>query len=224
MTPNTKMVINHTFTAVRVFDYTLTPLTFNLQIHCCVPNGFSPSIQSVQDKAAISFQVLKLWLHNMLDEVTIVNPVTDIGEMLLGVSESKIMTTPGEPDDNVLVRVLHSKIASITKGNLEIIKLVLSSSDTEYTEQHWPFSDGVEYMLPDISYMDDEVIHKDPWWVRTSIDIADIYSHLLDEEEIKDILDSDDMLSEYELTLIEDLTASRGQLIEAEIIEDVWEK
>ncbi len=219
MIANTYVVLNHTFTGVRVFDYTITPVTFKLKIHCGVPDEFSPSIKKAEDKASVSFQVLKLWLHNMLDEVTICNPTSELGDFLLAMSESKIMTTPGEPDDNVLTRLLHSKISAIAKGNLEIVKLVLVSSDTENTERHWT---GTDYLLPGIDYMEEDTVHKTPWWTRSSIDIADLHREAFTAEEISQMLSDDDVLLEYEKTLLEDLAETRAVSSEAEIIEDVW--
>ena len=222
MTPNSLVVLKHTFTAVRVFDYSLSPVTFALQIHCCIPGGVSPTVHSTQDKAAVSFQVLKLWMQNMLEEVTLVNPLSEVGEFLLGVSENKTMTIPGEPDDNILVQVLYSKISAITKGHLDIIKVVLSSTDTDDTEQHLIITKDFKNSLPDISYMEDDVVHATPWWDRVSIDIADVYKHLLSEEEINDILTNDDVLQEYEEMLLQDIVEQQKEENEAEIIEDVW--
>jgi hypothetical protein len=219
MIENTYLVINHTFAGVRVFDYTITPVKFKLQIHCGVPDKDSQGSHTTQERASVSFQVLKLWLHNMLDEVTICNPTRDIGDFLLDMSESKIMTTPGEPDDNVLARLLHSKVSVIAKGNLEIVKLILISSDTHNTERHWT---GTNYLLPGVEYMEEPTLHKTPWWTRNSIDISDLHKESFTAEEISQLLNDDDMLCEYENTLLEDLAESRESSGEAEIIEDVW--
>lgn len=222
MTPHSIIVLKHKFSAVRVFDYSLSPTNFELQVHCCVPNQFSPNSHSAKDRAAVSLQVLKLWMQNMLEEVTILNPTNEMGEFLLAISENKVMTTPGEPDDNILVQVLCHKISTITKGHIELQKIVLVSTDTDDTEQHLIITNDYVSTLPDINYMEEKAVHSIPWWERASIDISDIYAESLSDDVVEEILNSDDVLQEYEDTLIKELNSLKIDQDEAEIIEDVW--
>lgn len=219
MTNNTYIVLKREFTAIRVFEYSMTPVTFTLKIECSLPHNKTKTPSEQIKQSSVAHQLINIWLANVLDDVVVVDPTTEMGEFLLATTENNIMTTPGNPDDNVLARLIHSKLSTIAKGNIHISKLVLVSSDTDHTERHWT---GTDYLLPESSYKDDdETVHSDPWWKRYSFEVSDYLSSDLDEDTKAELLAAQGVLEQYEQKLSGELFVNDN---EAEILEDIWKK
>lgn len=217
----TYVAINHAFSGVRVMREYMTPATWHIKLYCAPAITSKGPIQKDLDAAAISYQVVTYWLQNILQHPIIIDPTTSFGLFLYEVSENRLVFTPSAPDDNILARLLHQKIRTLSKGNLEIGSIVLTSSDTGNTERHFV---GGEYMLPGIDYIGEEVLHSEPWWMRATADTSEIIKSLVPEEEIEELKTIQDPIEEYERLLYEE-TEILGEGEEAEIIEvNVWKK
>lgn len=219
LTDNTYIAINHSFNAIRLFKNTFTPTKFHLKIYCNPHIRPGLTYEESVRRGGASYQIALFWLQNVLDNVMIVNPCESIGDFIYHVADNSVMFTPGEPDDNILARLIHCKIGAISKGNLELGGIIIRSEDTYNTERYW---EGTDYLLPDSSYTGKEIIHAEPWWMRPVIDIAEFYKEDQSEEEIDEILNSPDVLADFEQSILDE--GAEDEDSEAEIIEDIWNR
>ena len=225
LTDNTYIAVNHVFRAVRVFKNDIVPVKFHLKFFCNPNMQRDISFAEATARGGAAYQLVVFWLNNIVDQIVIANPQNDLGFFIYQISESKTMFTPGEPDDNVLARVLHSKIRAVSKGNLEVGGLILQSDDTYNTERYW---EGTDYLLPGIEYAGKDVVHAVPWWERSSIDTAEFFVEDHNEDEIQEILTFEDPLADFEKAIFSELSADNemdeADFGEAEIIDDIWRK
>ena len=210
MMPNTYLTLNHSFFAVRVMGYRMVPVQFDLRVSC-VPVAHSDLTHSAAGhRAAVTYQLIKCWMEEMLSNATLADPTTELGEQLSCVCDSHVLFTPGAPDDFVLVRLIHSKCAAIARDRVQILSAALSSSDTDHSERVWT---GTEYGLPGIEYAGCPTVHSVPWWQRPTIDVWD---HCVREGEQP--ADHSDPLE-----ILESELSRHWQACEpAEIIDNIW--
>lgn len=210
------VALSHKFRGIRVYEDSLCAVNFRLKLFCGPSRECAPTIQQAGHLSAISYQVLLYWIENILDDVVFLDPTTELGHSIYYSVDNKIFHTPGQPDDFLLARLLHSKMRAITHGNVEVGSMMLSSSDTGHTERWWTSN---EYALPDLTYLGDgKPVHPTPWWERPTIDTMDVLEEELEEEELKNLRELADPLAEYEKALLEEEAA------EAEIIDNLWNK
>lgn len=217
MTAATHLALNQTFSAVRVLNYRLSPVTFSVKL-CCVPVSDSEqSLEHNSHRAAVAFQLLQFWMREMLDGIVIVDPLSEMGEQMIYTCDNRLLFTPGSADDFTLVRLLHSKCSAIADHYIHIESLTLTSSDTFHSERYWS---GDRYALPGADYLKQPMVHALPWWQRRSIDICDYLTKDLEAhgESIEDIVNLSDPLIELENQLTQDIREHTP----AEIIEDIW--
>lgn len=213
---------NHTFGAIRVYKYYLTPTEITVSINCeprCV-NG--ADIEGASHRASASFHVMRTWIKTMLENVIIADPKSEMGDILRHVSDNKVMYCPKGTDDFMLCRLLHSKCSAITQNNLIIHSIVISSTDEEDCDRNWS---GTNYCLPNSNYLGEPIIHDKPWWERASIDINDkLKSEVPDSEEQNKVLDLSNSLTELEGEILRAIQEEFGDEDnqQAEIIQDIW--
>lgn len=218
----TSFTFNHTFDAIRADGYYLTPTEITLNINCQPKSINGVDLEGSSHRASASFHVMKTWIKSMLDEVIIVEPTSELGEILRYTSDNKILYSPKNTDDFTLCRLIHSKCSAITQNNMTIDTITVSSSDGGNCDRHWS---GTHYRLPGVDYMGAPIIHDQPWWCRASIDISDILvSEVPENEHHSNVVDISDPLSELEseiLRNIQDTFGGDGKQ-QAEIIKDIW--
>ena len=208
------VALNHKFRAVRVFEDSLTAVSFRLKLFCSPNRGAHPDLTTAGHLAASSMQVLMCWLDHALNDNTIIlDPNSEAGNAIFysGLN-NPIMFTPSDPDDFVISRVLHSKICAITQGHLSVGSLMLSSSDSEWSERYW---NSTDHALPD-SYLEGELMHDTPWWKRSTIDTIDYRVEDYTDEELEELRNTQDPLAQIQEDLLEQ---HKG---EAEIIQGIW--
>lgn len=179
------VAINHKFSAVRVYDSTISPVHFKIKVSCkpLVSGKYEPG-------CAIIFQKVNVWMRTALDDVVILDPSSDLGEMIDALSDSNQMFLPCSPDDNVLIQAIDSKLKALAGDALEIVEVVLQSSDTFDSEQYWS---GNDYF---VDMYQKDIIHCEPWWKRDDCFVIDWFADDLDPEEIQEILSMPDPLHE----------------------------
>lgn len=208
------VALNHKFRATRVFADSITAVSYRLKVFCSPNRGAHPELATAGHLGAISMQALMYWMDYALNENTIfLDPNSEAGSSIFYTGlDNQMIFTPTPPDDFVLSRVIHSKICAITRGNVSVGALMLSSSDSEWSERYW---DSTEYALPD-SYIDAELVHSEPWWNRGTLDTIDFRVEDYSPEEIEELKNMPDPLEQFEAEL------RKEQQEEAEIITDIW--
>lgn len=218
----TSFTFNHTFDAIRVDNYYLIPTEITVSINCQPQSINGVDLEGSSHRASASFHVMQTWLKTMLDDVIIVEPTTEMGEILRYTSDNKVLYSPKNTDDFTLCRLLHSKCSAITQNNMIIHAITISSSDTRNCDRHWS---GTRYGLPGADYMGSEIAHDEPWWKRPCIDISDVLlSELPKNENHPNVVDISNSLSQLENEILQEIQEQFGSddNQQAEIIRDIW--
>lgn len=186
--PPTYITVPQTFSGTRVMDHRLSPTVFNLEVVVDVDRDGKSQEASIAG-GGIGFRKLKTWLELVLPEVVMVSADSEIYDVIEGEFDNQIMVTPGEPDDFVLSMVLLAKMQAIVKGQLKIDSMTLTSSDTNGIRRYMHYD--MTETLPGIEYFPQEAVHKDPWWLRDTIETQEFLRSEVGEDFIAEFLLND---------------------------------
>ena len=167
---NTHIVLPHTFHAVRVMNDRLSPVVFNIEVALISSRISGKTAEESGEMAGLGFRKIKTWLEMVLHEIIIINTASNLIDILSDETENLIMTTPSEPDDAILAALLLTKMQTIVRDLLIIDSITLVSSDTGYMKR---IMKNEDIHLPGIEYLGIEAAHKEPWWLRETIETAD---------------------------------------------------
>jgi hypothetical protein len=195
-------------TGIRTIQGTLIPTYWDVSIDffALVPEDEESEESSTMD-VTIAFNVLSFWLNDIMDNLVLLDPSDVDSRNAIGSFSNPIMTTPGYPTDDILVKLLHYKMNSIVKDKLCIVQTKIKSDDGGGMQYN--FMDAETTLgLEEMPVLHDEETYKStngiPWWFRKSADCYD----LVDEDEDDNVTTlftkvnkEDDPLYEYESSL-----------------------
>lgn len=159
-----QMALEYNFTGIRIIDQGLTPVDWSLKVNL---SGTKKKSKSADDKANYIYKKIYFWLETNLQS-TIMVDATDESDLYISSLSSNIsLHCPGKATDDLLIRLLHSKLTSLSDGSLDIGEMTLKGSDTtlKYT---FDTSDG-DYNLPEKTsdYITCGTVRsEDPWWTK----------------------------------------------------------
>lgn len=221
---NNFMTITFKFSCVRVIQSVLDPVLFNLNLNLTSLADISKpeTFSGIQIEGNIAYQKLYFWLESVLPGVVMVDATDKVGFGFSALVGNIIMHCPGEPVDELLVRMLHSKISAIVNSKLIIGEIILSADESGTSYTFVPDEHG--YNLPDTvrAYLDLPSLNKKPWWCRKDGFCFEFVKGK-DVKEKLEVLYSDipDPLEEYEINIREALSGKTHA--PAPIIEhDTW--
>ena len=170
------------FNAIRVYDASLNPATFEISITVS-PAEFETRLPNlIEEKSNEGMQRLTFWWETIMSNVVIGDIASETFAALVASADNSSMFCPGEPTDHLLVELLHSKVSAIMNGFFDIHTLSLKSNDTSYIKTSFRNIDG--YRLPDISYYPNETLHDKPWWQRDTIEVCEFVKGSVIEDEL----------------------------------------
>lgn len=157
------VTIKFSFSGNRVEDCYFYPTVWDLEIDIVALLSRTTSEDSAQD----AYQKLKFWIDNVLPDSIVVSGENEVDMSLAALPDNNIIVLPGAPTNDVLVRVIHSKLTSLSDGHIIIGKISLGSSDTDVVQCYSLGPAG--YELPETTdyYFSQDTIHAVPWWSRT---------------------------------------------------------
>lgn len=170
------------FHAVRAYNTTLHPTTFQLKVSLTPAHFDKRTPMVVEEKSEEGLQRLTFWKDTILDNCVIVDINGELVGSIVGAVDNNMMFCPGGPTDHLLVELLHAKISAILKGYFDIHAITLSSTDTHGIETSFRSVDG--YALPGIEYFPEEALHSAPWWERDTIEICEFVKGAILEDEL----------------------------------------
>lgn len=165
---NNFMTIGFKFQAVRIIGGYLEPVSFDLKINLTSLADISKpeAFDDIQAEGTIAFQKLYFWLESVLPGVVMVNATEKAGFGLATLVGNIIMHCPGEPMDELVVRMMHSKLATIVESKLIIGELTISADENATAYTFVPNMHG--YHLPKTvkEYINLPSLYRTPWWAR----------------------------------------------------------
>lgn len=206
---NNFMTMNFKFQGIRLINTFLEPAAYTLDVNLTSLADFrSPGdFKEIQLEGTIAFQKLCFWLEAVLPGVVMVDGADETGFGMSTILGNIIMHCPGEPSDELLVRMLHSKISAIVNSKLIVGEIVLGADDNCSTFTFVPNAHG--YFLPNSvrEYLNLASLYKVPWWARKDGFCFEFVKGNSIKEKLTDIYkDIPDPLVEFEVSLRESLS------------------
>lgn len=161
------MTLSYTFTGIRVQDGYLTPVDWEISVNLIVSAKSTKSKEDIENRASIMYQKLNFWLDTNLPSVVMVDVSSEDDLYIANLSSNIMLYCPGSPTDDLVIRLIHSKLSVLSGKDIEIGEIRLKASDTsiQYT---FDCIEG-DYELPATTaeyYTEGTCRDKDPWWIR----------------------------------------------------------
>lgn len=198
------MTLNFEFAGTRIMDRYLFPVEWKLKVNLvAVDYGTNRTDKEMQTASGLAYQKIHFWLESCLPDVVIVDTGNEVGMDVISKVDNIMMHCPGEPSDDMIVRLIHSKLSTIAAENILIREVYLESSDSpaSYTFMLTDLGYDLPALVSD--YTDLKSLHSTPWWERYdgfSFEfLAPADSETTPEEIFKDVADP---LQEFENALL----------------------
>lgn len=154
------------FSGIRLQDGYSTPVDWELLVNLTLTKRKDKSKEETEARASIIYQKLYFWLDTNLQYVLTVNVENEDDLYLANLSSNITMHCPGNPSDDLIIRLIHSKLSTLAGGDINIDEIKLKASDTSL-QYSFDSVDG-EYELPLTTeyYTAGSCRDTDPWWIR----------------------------------------------------------
>jgi hypothetical protein len=161
------MTLSYEFTGIRVQDGYLMPVDWEISVNLIVSAKSTKSKEDIENRASIMYQKLNFWLDTNLPSVVMVDVSSEDDLYIANLSSNIMLYCPGTPTDDLVIRLIHSKLSVLSGKDIEIGEIRLKASDTsiQYT---FDCIEG-DYELPASTveyYTEGTCRDKDPWWTR----------------------------------------------------------
>lgn len=204
------MTIDYSFWGIRGYDGRLIPNKWDLVINLAgIDSPDAPDQAKYQLELAATYQKISYWLDYFFSNVILVSADnTDLIDALDTIAvDNTCVTTPGEPTDDLLIKLIHAKISVLAGKHLLIGRLALKGTDSNSTFHFTNNSGG--YNLPDVSYIGEKPAHKLPWWLRDDVDTYDMSLADCDDDDVAEIMESIDT-KQILADIVEDINKTLG--------------
>jgi hypothetical protein len=218
-------------TGNRIINSSMIPTWWDIQIDffSVLDDDSSSDDDTNNIEATIAFNVLAYWLNDYMDDLLVFDPSDKFSREMALLCNNPMFMTPGVPMDDLIVKLLHCKMNSITKGKLCVMKTSLRSDDGGGLAYNYVNPDGI---------MDDNEVaiegyfqgvgikHSTPWWMRKN---AVCYDFSKDETESAKVTelevdDPNDILARYARGLREQYSIDGSADMLTSIIQKLQER
>lgn len=161
------MTFDFDFTGIRLQDKYLTPVDWNLSVDLFAVEKTGQTKSDIEASAGFIFQKIYFWLSTNLPGILTVDVTDEEDLFLANITSNIMMFCPGSPTDDLIIRLLHAKLTSLSDGSLIIGPVRLKASDTSLC-YNYDCMDG-EYNLPSTTeeyYTEHPCKDQAPWWTR----------------------------------------------------------
>lgn len=161
------MTLDYEFTGIRLQGSYLTPVDWTLKVNLIASEKKGKTKQDIESAASLAYQKLYFWLETNMPSIVVVDVTSEDDLYLSNLTSNITMFCPGNPGDDMLVKLLHSKLSALSGNELIVSEITLKGSDTSL---HYTYDceDG-DYGLPATTEEYCPVgIRRDeqPWWSR----------------------------------------------------------
>ena len=188
------MTLEYEFTGMRLQESHLTPVDWTMTVNLIASMKRGKSKNDAEYKAGLIYQKLFFWLETNLPGIVFVDVNNEDDLYIANLSSNITMYCPGNPGDDMIIQLLHSKLSALSGLELEVGEIHLKGSDTalQYTFD-CPERD---YQLPTSTteyYTEGTARDNVPWWNRNDGFCFEFIrpndTEMTDEELFKDIVD-----------------------------------
>jgi len=161
------MTLNYEFSGTRVMEKYLISAEWTLKVNLvAVDFGSKKTVKEMQAASSIAYQKIHFWLESCLPDIIMVSTQNPVGMDIVSKVDNIMMHCPDEPTDDLIVRMIHSKLSTIASDSILIKEVFLESNDNPAS---YTFSlTDVGYDLPAkvSDFTDLSSLHETPWWER----------------------------------------------------------
>jgi hypothetical protein len=188
------MTLEYEFTGIRLQEGHLTPVDWTLTVNLIASMKKGKSKADAEYKAGMIYQKLYFWLETNLPGILFVDVSSEDDLYIANLSSNITMYCPGNPSDDMIIQLFHSKLSSLSGEELTVGEIHLKGSDTslQYT---FDCPDG-DYTMPLTTaeyYTEGTTRDQIPWWSRNDGFCFEFVrpgeTEISDEELFKDISD-----------------------------------
>lgn len=206
------MILCEEFTGVRYLEDTLHANTWQLEADLVVVSD--KLRKDYMRRGTETYQNITFWIENVLNGSLFINASDEEKLDFSACMDNAPVYCPGEPTDDLLIRLFRAKLTAIAGSNMMVgqVRLKCKSMNVRYVE-----NDDKGSPLPALvaDYVTRESLHTVPWWNR-----QDGFSM-----EMLRWLDDESPLSEFYADIEDPLDYASemfGGKKEADIIEMSW--
>lgn len=188
------MALEYEFTGMRLQEGHLTPVDWMLTVNLIALLKKGKSKVDTEYKASVIYQKLYFWLETNLPGIIFVDVSDEDDLYIANLSSNITMYCPGNPGDDMIIQLLHSKLSTLSGAELEVGEINLKASDTSL--QYTFDCQDDEYGMPTTVaeyYTEGATRDVTPWWARDDgfcfEFVRPAESELTDEELFADIMD-----------------------------------
>jgi hypothetical protein len=161
------MILDYKFAGIRIQDGFLTPVDWHLEVSLIVPDQSGKSKKDIEYKASITYQKLYFWLDANLPNIVVVNVENEEDLYIANRSSNIMFYCPGSVSDDMVIRLLHSKLSVLAAPEIVVADIKLKASDTSL-QYNFDCENG-DYKLPATTkdyYTEGLARDVTPWWNR----------------------------------------------------------
>ncbi len=161
------MTLEYDFAGIRILNGSLVPVDWHLTVDLVALDKKNKNKEEAEYKATVAYQKLYFWLDTNLPNIVILDVNDEDDLYIANLSSNIMMYCPGEPYDDTIAELLHSKLSVLADGHLLVGEVQIKGSDmsVKYT---FDTTDG-EYSLPETTadyYTEGITRDEAPWWAR----------------------------------------------------------
>lgn len=161
------MTLNFEFAGTRILEKYVLPVEWILKVNLvAVDYGTNRSNKEMQAASSIAYQKLHFWLETCLPDIVLVDTANEIGMDIVSKIDNIMMHCPGDPTDDLLVRLIHSKMSTIAAENILIKEVYLESSDNTASYTFSLTDSGYDLPTEVRKYTELSSLYSTPWWER----------------------------------------------------------
>lgn len=160
------MTLEYDFTGIRIQEGALTPVDWNLTVKLIAPDKKTRTKEESEYKANVTFQKLYFWLDTNLPNIVIADVNSEDDLYIANLSSNVMMYCPDVTADDVIIQLIHAKLATLSDGELIVGEAILKGSDTPIS---YTFDATGDYDLPTTTaeyYKEGTARDEIAWWFR----------------------------------------------------------
>lgn len=161
------MTLEYQFSGIRIHTGYMVPVDWSLSVMLIATDKKGKTKEEIENRAGITYQKLHYWLDTNLPNIVMVDVGDETDLYIANLSANIMMYCPGAAGDDMIIRLLHSKLTALAHPELVVAEISLKGSDSslQYT---YDCEDG-NYSLPlttEEYYTEGKARNSEPWWTR----------------------------------------------------------
>lgn len=161
------MALIYDFSGIRIQDGSLIPVDWKIEISLIVTDRKGKTSEELEYLAGITYQKLHFWLDTNMPHIVMVDVNKEDDLYIANLSSNVMMYCPGNPSDDLIVQLLHSKLSILAGDNLMIGEIKIRGNDTSL--QFIFDSPDKKYLMPETTgeyFKEGKARDELPWWSR----------------------------------------------------------